>query len=202
MKFFAYVALTTLPIVPALGQQAVKPAAPVVSTGLSEVKRIYVEPLSGAAPAKSLRDLIITGLDSTKLFILTDDPDRADAVLKGSADDKDYVNSFDTDTSLSSRTGGGIYGLTGKSTRSSGGYGAESSSEREAHHIKERKHEAYASLRLCNHAGDVIWSTTQESGGAKFRGASADVAMKVARQLALDFDNAKRLAAVAPAAHP
>jgi hypothetical protein len=34
--------------------------------------------------------------------------------------------------------------------------------------------------------GDVIWATTQESQGAKFRGASADVADKVVRQLMAD----------------
>jgi hypothetical protein len=39
----------------------------------------------------------------------------------------------------------------------------------------------------------VIWSTTQESLGGKFRGASADVAGKVTRQLAEDFARAKKL---------
>jgi len=37
----------------------------------------------------------------------------------------------------------------------------------------------------------VIWSTTQESPGAKFRGASADVAAKIAHQLIIDFDLSK-----------
>jgi len=34
-----------------------------------------------------------------------------------------------------------------------------------------------------NKDGDVIWSTTQESLGGRFRGASADVADKITRQL-------------------
>jgi hypothetical protein len=34
----------------------------------------------------------------------------------------------------------------------------------------------------------VIWSTTQESSGAKFRGASADVADKITKQLEADYD--------------
>jgi len=38
-------------------------------------------------------------------------------------------------------------------------------------------------VRLVNLDGDVIWSTTQESNGAKFRGAMADVADKIARKL-------------------
>ncbi len=173
-------------------------------TRLSQVQRIYVEPLTGTAAAQALRDLIIASLNSTGLFVLTDNPDRADASLKGAADDKAFEDTFDSDTSLSGRTGAGIYGLAGRSTRSKGGYGAESTAERESHRIKERKHEAYASVRLCNNVGDVIWSTTQESLGAKFRGASADVASKIARQLSVDFDASRRPAnaAVPPSAHP
>jgi hypothetical protein len=174
-------------------------------TRLSQVQRIYVEPLTGTAAAQALRDLIIASLNSTGLFVLTDNPERADASLKGAADDKAFEDTYDSDTSLSGRTGAGIYGLTGRSTRSKGGgYGAESTAERESHRIKERKHEAYASVRLCNNVGDVIWSTTQESLGAKFRGASADVASKIARQLTLDFDASRHpaTAAAAPPAHP
>ena len=42
--------------------------------------------------------------------------------------------------------------------------------QNESTRIAERKHEAVASVRLVNKDGDVIWSTTQESLGAKFRG--------------------------------
>ena len=48
-------------------------------------------------------------------------------------------------------------------------------------------------MRLVNKEGDVIWSTTQESLGAKFRGASADVAEKITAQLKDDFEKAKKL---------
>ena len=51
--------------------------------------------------------------------------------------------------------------------------------DKDSTEIKERKHEALATVRLVNKDGDVIWSTTQESNGAKFRGASADVADKI-----------------------
>ena len=57
--------------------------------------------------------------------------------------------------------------------------------------IKERRHEAMATVRLVNKDGDVIWSTTQESTGARFRGASADVADKITRQLLADYDRVK-----------
>ena len=48
-------------------------------------------------------------------------------------------------------------------------------------------------MRLVNKEGDVIWSTTQESLGAKFRGASADVAEKITPQLKEDFERARKL---------
>ena len=43
-------------------------------------------------------------------------------------------------------------------------------------------------MRLVNKDGDVIWSTTQESNGGKFKGASADVAEKITKQLVADVD--------------
>ena len=44
-----------------------------------------------------------------------------------------------------------------------------------------------------NKDGDVIWATTQESLGAKFRGASADVAEKITTKLKEDYERAKRM---------
>ncbi|MGH9673720.1 MAG: hypothetical protein ACRD44_11115, partial [Bryobacteraceae bacterium] len=63
----------------------------------------------------------------------------------------------------------------------------------ESTRIAERKHEATAAVRIVNKEGDVIWSTTQESMGAKFRGAGSDTADKITKQLMADFDRARRL---------
>lgn len=168
---------------------ATSPAAPGPDSLLA-VKRVYVAPLGGGAQAEALRDLIIASLDSTKLFVLTDNEERADAVLKGAADDHTFTDTFDSDENVNGRTSGGtksgVFSGSGGITAALGGAGSES------HHIKERKHEAYAAVRLCNKDGDVLWSTTQESLGAKFRGASADVASKIARQLTLDVDRVRR----------
>ncbi len=158
---------------------------------LLTIRRIYVAPLTGGAGADALRELLISSLNNTRLYVLTEDESRADAVLKGAADDAAFTNTFDTDKSLNDRSDGGLYGGGSSSkTKSSGGYGSMSVGEREAHHIKERKHEAYAAVRLCSKNGDVLWSTTQESLGGKFKGASADVATKIARQLTADYQAA------------
>ena len=188
--------------------QATPPAQPPPAPGtmpaaanLLAVKRIYVGELAGGPGADSLRELIIAGLDATKLFTLTDNPERADAVLKGAADDKTFTDSFDSDKSLNDRSDAGLYSGSGTKYGRKGGFGGASIGERESHHIKERKHEAYAAVRLCNQAGDVLWSTTQESLGGKFRGASADVAAKVARQLTLDLERTRQ-ASLSPVAKP
>jgi hypothetical protein len=163
--------------------------------GLLDVRRIYVAQLVGGVQADVLRELIIASIDSTKLFILTDNPERADAVLKGAADDKAYTESIDVDENANTRQNN-HYGSSsgGGSLFKSGSMPGSSVGDNESLHSKERKHEAYASVRLCSKDGDVLWSTTQESGGAKFRGASADVATKIARQLTLDVDRARRSA--------
>jgi hypothetical protein len=176
-------------------QTPAEPRPPATPTLLA-IKRIYVAQLTGGPQADSLRELIIASLDSSKLFVLTDNPDRADAVLKGAADDHSFEDTFDSQQGLNAHTNAGASGSGSGYSKGAGGYAGASIGENESHRIKERKHEAYAAVRLCNSDGDVLWSTTQESLGAKFRGASADVAAKVARQLALDVDRARR------AAHP
>ncbi len=165
---------------------------------LLSVKRIYVAQLTGGGAADALRDLIISSIDSTKLFILTDNQERADAILKGAADDHTFTDTFDSASGVNARQNGGKSSSSSGIGRAGGVYGGLSVGDNEAHHIKERKHEAYATVRLCNKDGDVLWSTTQESSGAKFRGASNDVAAKVARQLSLDVELARRAETAAP----
>ncbi len=184
---------------------AQKPGTDPSANSILTVKRIYVAQLTGGPEADALRELIIASIDSTKLFVLTDNPDRADAVLKGAADDHPYVDTFDSDSGINGRQNGGK-SSSGSSigSRVSGAYLGVALSDHESRHIRERKHEAYAAVRLCNKDGDVLWSTTQESQGAKFRSASADVAAKIAHQLTLDVDHAQRtlLLATSPARTP
>lgn len=183
-------------------QQSTENPSPAISN-LLQIKRIYIAPLVGGPGAAPIRELIIASLDSSKLFVITDNPDRADAVLKGAADDHTFTDTFDAEEGLTARANAGAYGSGSSSySKSNGGYGGLSVGENESRHIRERKHEAYAAVRLCNRDGDVLWSTTQESMGAKFRGASADVAAKIAHQLSLDFDRARRAAAAPPSAKP
>jgi hypothetical protein len=155
---------------------------------LLAIHRVYVDRLTGGETAAQMRDLIIASLQSAKLFVLTENAERADVVLRGAAEDLIYTDTFRDSDGVSVRAS------IGSRSTSSTARGAASAgvSDRESTDIRERKHEAMATVRLVNKDGDVIWSTTQESNGAKFRGASADVADKITRQLVADFERLRR----------
>lgn len=156
---------------------------------LLKIRRLYVERLAGGETAVQFRDMLIGGLQNTRLFVLTENADRADTILKGSAEDLVFTDTYSSSEGITART---QVGSTRTSGTTRGGVGL-SVGENESIRIAERKHEATASVRLVNKEGDVIWSTTQESMGGKFRGASADVAQKVTKQLTDDYARARKL---------
>jgi hypothetical protein len=157
---------------------------------LTTVRRIYVDVLTGGEQAAQFRDLLMASLQKTRLFIVTENQDRADAILKGAADDKAFTDKFHsadnlnmhTQVSSSTRSSSSRYYNEGEARSAGIGIG-----ESESTNIEERKHEAFAAVRLVNRDGDVIWSVTEESLGGKFLGARADVADKIARQLTADY---------------
>ena len=161
-----------------------------LSKQLLSIKRVYVDRLTGGETAAQMRDLIIASLHGAKLYVMTENPERADAVLHGAAEDLIYTDQFASSDSVDVRSG---VGTGSRSTRTSSGARSLSIGvgDKESSDIHERKHEALATVRLVNKDGDVIWSTTQESDGAKFRGASADVADKIARQLTADVERVR-----------
>ena len=162
---------------------------------LLKVKRIHVERLGGGETADQIRDMIISSLQRTGLFLLTDNPERADAFLRGSAEDLIYTDVYQSSDSVDARgsvTLGTPRTSTGRYSGSRGVSASASAGENESSRIQERKHEAAAAVRLVDKDGDVLWSTIQESKGAKFRGASADVADKITRQLVADYERARK----------
>ena len=57
------------------------------------IKRIYVDRLTGGETAAQMRDLIIASLHGSKLFVMTENAERADAVMRGAAEDLVYTDS-------------------------------------------------------------------------------------------------------------
>ena len=157
---------------------------------LLTIKRVYIDRLTGGETAAQMRDILMSSLQGTKLFVLTENQDRADAILRGAAEDLVFNEVHSSSEGINARMNGG----TGRtSARSSSPYGGVGIGENESEHSSERRHEAIAAVRLVNKDGDIIWATTQESFGGKFRGASADVAEKITSKLREDFERARKL---------
>ncbi|MEZ5365846.1 MAG: hypothetical protein R2748_26815 [Bryobacterales bacterium] len=148
--------------------------------GLGQVRVVYVDDLGGA-DAGSIRDMIIGAIHRTGLFVVTENAEAADAVLRGSAEDLIFQDYQRYRESLSARGAASASNReTGESRFRSSSFGVGDSEESSS---RERKHEALAAVRLVLRDGTVVWSTTQESDGAKLRGAAAHVADKVAEDL-------------------
>jgi hypothetical protein len=154
------------------------------------VKRVFVDKLDGDETALQMRDMIISALQQTHLFVVTENQERADAFLRGSSEDlvftESHASSDGVNAHVQASSGSSAY-KGGSFNKSVGG----SLGENESSHSVERRHEASAAIRLVNKEGDVIWSSTQESQGSKFRGSMADVAEKITRQLADDIVHAR-----------
>lgn len=181
------------------------PVSPVEAGNLRQLlglKRVFVDRFTGGETAAQMRDMIISSLQNTKLFVVTENQDKADAILRGSAEDLVYNDVHTSSDSLNVHSSLGtsqtdedsaLRGGTRAYERSARNIGI-GAGESESSHSVERRHEANAAVRLVNKDGDVIWSTTQESLGGKFRGASPDVADKITRRLLDDYERAKALA--------
>ncbi len=158
---------------------------------LVTLRRVYVDRLGNAQAANQLRDMIIAALHRARLFIVTEDEERADAYLRGSAEDLIFTETHSSREGIQLRgTASASRREPGQSDAASGGLGVGETDDRYA---RERKHEAVAALRLVARDGDVLWSTTQESLGAKYKGSAADVAEKVAKELTAAYTRARKL---------
>jgi hypothetical protein len=166
---------------------------------LADVKRVYVDQLGGGKTSDQFRDMLIAAIQTTGLFVLTENPEHADAILRGSGDDLIFTEEHNSSDSIGVHANAGSGSSSralnsGVSSNSTSGIGVTDS---ENSKITERRHEATGSVRVVSKDGDVIWSTTQESNGGKFRSAMADVADKIVRQLADETRKMRDLAAVA-----
>lgn len=188
-------ALATLLAAGLLGAHV--PGANVASEQIAGVKKVYVEKFGGGEGADQIRDMVIATIQRTNLFVLTENPERADTLLRGSAEDLVYTENFQSNEGVTARLSPSGSTSSASSRSSARLTAGVSISDHDSVHQQERKHEASASVRLVNRDGDVIWSTIQESQGAKFRSAAADVAERIGRQLAADFTKVQERRVVA-----
>ncbi len=166
---------------------------------LTTMHRVFVDRFGGGETSSQLRDMIISSLGGCRQLQITENEERADVVLRGSGEDLVFTDQHQFNDSLNVHLSGNSSShnvLTGESNGTGIGAGENQSGK-----SLERRHEAVAAVRLVNKDGDVIWSATKESLGGKFRGASADVADKILKQLLQDIDKA-RASSATQAANP
>lgn len=139
-----------------------------VAARFAKIKRIYVESLGNDSISKQMEALLVDSLTSSNRFIVTENKEHADAILKGVATEQ-------TDHELHSTREGTVVG----NLRALGGISDASTSTETIRH-------AHLAVRLVSPDGDVLWSTEKESTGGKYKGPAADVADQAIKQMLND----------------
>jgi len=153
---------------------------------LLQVRRIYVDTFGDDAVAKQVQAMVIASLADSKKFIVTENKEKADATLRGTGLEK-------TSQELHSyKEGTAAGGVGGSFSRNTGSVVGRAAAIEDSSTSTETIHEARVAVRLVDRDGDVIWSSTQESRGGKYKGASADVADKVVKQLLRDLEKIEK----------
>jgi hypothetical protein len=143
---------------------------PEIAAQLLKVKRIYVESFGDDVTSKQMQALLIDALTSTKRFIITENKDKADAIIKGIGTEQTSHELHATKEGTLVGSGRGVAGISDASAST------------------ETITQARLTVRLVSANGDVLWSTAKESTGGKYKGAGADVADEVVKQLQRDVD--------------
>jgi curli biogenesis system outer membrane secretion channel CsgG len=161
---------------------------------LLQVKRIYVESFGDDAISKQVQSMIVSTLTDSKRFVVTENKDKADAILKGTGLEKTSQELHsNSEATAAGAHGGTVSGSWGSGSGSvSGASVGHSAAIEDSSTSTETVNDARVAVRLVDKDGDVIWATTQESKGAKYKGACADVADKVVKQLLHDLEKLRK----------
>jgi curli biogenesis system outer membrane secretion channel CsgG len=188
---------------PVLQSQSAKPSSgtkidPEIAAKLIKVRRIYIDSFGDDVISKQLQAMVIDALTQSKRFLVTENKDKADAILKGTGLEKtsQELHATGEATSVSAASGGEHSSVSGSAVNgngsisgsSSGGFAARHMGTADSQASTNTINDARLAVRLVSSDGDVIWTTTKESKGAKYKGASADVADQIVKQLLWDLD--------------
>jgi hypothetical protein len=190
---FASLKGQSLPVTPQ-NTQATSQLDTELTDKLLKAKRVYLDSFGDDAINKALQAMVLDALRASKRFIVTENKEKADLIMKGAALEKTTLEShaLGSATSVASAAGGhsaSISGTAGSiSGSSSGGFVAQHMGITDSQASVETINDARVAVRLVSNDGDVVWSTTQESKGGKYKGAMADAADKIVRQLLRDIE--------------
>jgi hypothetical protein len=157
---------------------------------LLKITRIYVDSFGQEPASKELQSMIVSSLVASKRFRVTENRERADVILKGNAVEQtsQEVHAYGDSTSVGAGGGGAQVNSHGGG---SAGFWGKHMGTSDSSLNTETINSARVAIRLVNTDGDVIWTTTQESKGAKYKGATADAADKCVKKLLRDLEKAE-----------
>jgi len=165
---------------------------------LLKAKRIYLDSFGEDPINKALQAMVLDAIRASKRFIVTENREKADLILRGAALEKttQEAHALGSATSVATAAGAHSASISGTSTpvggsisgSSSGGFVARQMGIEDSQASVETINDARVAVRLVSSDGDVVWSTTQESKGGKYKGAMADAADKIVKQLLRDLE--------------
>jgi curli biogenesis system outer membrane secretion channel CsgG len=170
---------------------------PSTINSVKDVKRIFVDSFGEDPVSAQIQSMVVTQLLQSGKFVVTENKSKADAILKGAGVEKTSIesHSYESGTAAGHSSGG----FSGGPGYVSGGYSGAAAAINDSSSSSQAVNDARASVRMVNQDGDVIWATSKESKGAKYKGASADVADQVVKQLMRDMEKVSKPAETAAA---
>jgi curli biogenesis system outer membrane secretion channel CsgG len=157
---------------------------------LLHLKRVFVDSFGDDLISKQIQAMVVSSLTQSKQFIVTENKEKADGILKGSSLEK---TSQELHSSSDATAAGGSAGGYNSAVGSShGALVSRAMGISDSNTSTETINDARIAVRLVDSDGDVIWASTQESKGGKYKGAAADVADKVVKQLLRDREKIQK----------
>lgn len=171
-----------------------------ISAKLLNAKRIYIDIFGEDEVNRTLQAMVIDALRKTKRFIVTENREKADLILRGSALEKtsQEAHALGSSTVVGEAAGSHHASISGSggsfAGSSGGGFITKTLGIGDSQSSVETVNDARLAVRLVSPDGDVVWSATEESKGAKYKGATADVADLVVKALLSDLDRLRTTA--------
>lgn len=164
-----------------------QPTAPAPDSGLSNIKRLCVEKFAGEDQnAAQARETAMAALFSLKRFAITENCDKADAVLKGAVSER--VGTKTRAESEEANFGSATGGASANRNSASAAVRAVGGGSSEGLYSSETRFQATVTLRITNRDGDLLWATSQDSPGGKVNSAVTDAVERSVKRLARELD--------------
>lgn len=161
------------------------------AAALLSVKRICVEKISGdGTQGAQAQEMAFASLFASKRFVLTENCEKADAVIKGAVTETtdQRVRAEAEDIEFGKAVGAASASLGSGTAAVAAAHGGAS----ETLASSETRRQVSVSLRIVDKDGEVLWAHTQESGGGKVKGPLADAVDRAVKQLVRDIEKAEK----------